>query len=318
MVITEKIKVRIVPSNIRHYKKLGYNVKPREEIEVYVKDLPLTSKNIVKVECDNCHEIKELRFGDYMIVFNKKNKYYCSNCKAESIKEGVKKKYGEDIENVFQLNSVKKKIVKTCQKKYGVDHHLQNNNILEKQKKTNQERYGVDFIPELKKNTQDIFIKRCNDIHNNLYDYSLVNYIRVDDKIKIICKKHGEFEQRGYSHLGGEGCPKCKTSKGENIIIEYLNENNITYQYQKKFDDCVYKTSLPFDFYFPDLNMCLEYDGIQHFISIDGWGGEEEFKLRKKKDKIKNNYCKNKGIKLVRIKYDEDILEKLQNVIYKM
>lgn len=316
MILTDKVKVRIVSKNIETYRKLGYNVEINDVIDIKVEDLTFNSRKLVNVKCDNCGEEKIIKYCDYLKVFNKKNKYYCLDCKSASIKDGVSNKYGEDIVNVFQLKIVKNKTKKTCKERYGVEHHLQDKNILEKQKKTNQELYGVDFIPELKRHTHDVFIELCKKVHGDLYDYSKVNYIRVMDKIIISCKKHGDFEQRAYSHLEGEGCPKCKMSKGERLIMDFLDENNIPYIPQKKFNDCKYKAELPFDFYFPDKNLCIEYDGIQHFMIIENWGGAEEFKLRKKKDKIKNKYCLDHNIKLERIKYDENILEKLKKIFY--
>lgn len=312
MILTRKIKVKIVSKNIETYRKLGYDVEINKEIIVDVKDLPLNSRKFVNVRCDNCKITKKIKFCDYMKVFNKKNKYYCSDCKGASIKIGVNKKYG--VDNVFQLKSVKDKTKKTCKKIYGVEHHLQNRDILEKQMKTNQELYGVNFIPQLKKHTNESFIEKCKKVHGDLYDYSKVSYKTIVDKVDIICRKHGIFSQIAYVHLGDMGCPKCKTSKGENLIIDFLNENNISYLYQKKFEGCKYKTSLPFDFYFPDKNLCIEYDGIQHFMSIEGWGGADEFKLRKKKDKIKNKFCKENNIKLERIRYDEDIIGRLKSI----
>ena len=248
-----------------------------------------------------------------MEVYKKKNKYYCFDCKSVSIKDGVNLKYG--VDNVFQLNLVKDKTRKTCRKLYGVDHHLQNKEILDKQKRTNQELYGVNFIPELKRHTQETFINMCKKVHGDLYNYDKVIYKTVEEKIIIICKKHGEFFQIGREHLRGSGCPKCKTSKGENIIIDFLNENNIAYMYQKKFDNCKYKTSLPFDFYIPEKKLCIEYDGIQHFMIIENWGGKEEFKLRKRKDKIKTKFCRENNIKLERIRYDDDIINKLKSIL---
>lgn len=314
MILTDKIKIKIVSFNIERYRKLGYDIYINTEVLIDIKDLAPNSRTIVKVECDNCHIIKEIKFCDYMKVFNKKNKYYCSKCKGKSIKDGVNKKYGENVDNVFQLKKVKEKIKDTCKERYGFDHHLQNKDILQKMINTNQELYGVNFIPELNKHTNESYIEKCKKSHGDLYDYSLVNFIRVDDKVTIICKKHGTFEQKAEDHFRGMGCPKCKTSKGENFIMDYLNENNIPYMYQKKFEDCKYKTSLPFDFYFPNMNLCIEFDGIQHFMLIEGWGGEEEFKLRKKKDKIKNKFCEKNNIRLERIKYDEDILERLNYI----
>ena len=314
MILTDKVKIKIVSFNIDRYKKLGYDVEINSEISIDIKDLAPNSRKLVEVECDICHSIKEIKFCDYITVFNKKNKYYCSKCKGESIKAGVNKKYGVDVDNVFQLKSVKDKIKITCKEVYGVNHHLQNKDILQKQIDTNQKLYGVNFSLELRKHTQDDVINMCKKIHGNLYDYSKVVYTIVDEKIIIGCKKHGDFSQVTREHLRGSGCPKCKTSKGENMIIDYLDVNNIPYIPQKKFDGCIYKTRLPFDFYFPDKNLCIEYDGIQHFMSIEGWGGEDEFKLRKKKDKIKNEFCQENNIRLERIKYDEDILNRLNTI----
>jgi Fe2+ transport system protein FeoA len=57
----------------------------------------------------------------------------------------------------------------------------------------------------------DKFIRIANKTHKNKYDYSLVNYMGANDKVKIICHIHGEFEQRPRNHTGGQGCPKCGT-----------------------------------------------------------------------------------------------------------
>ena len=69
------------------------------------------------------------------------------------------------------------------------------------------------------------FIQRSNNIHNNIYDYSLAIYARTDKKLKIICNKHGEFEQTPFSHMQGAGCPRCvhTTSKLETEWLSSLN-----------------------------------------------------------------------------------------------
>lgn len=61
-----------------------------------------------------------------------------------------------------------------------------------------------------KKLTQDEFIARARNTHNNKYDYSLVEYINSSTKVKVICPKHGVFEQIPNNHLRGAGCLKCK------------------------------------------------------------------------------------------------------------
>lgn len=73
--------------------------------------------------------------------------------------------------------------------------------------------------------------------------------------------------------------------------------------------------NIHFDFYLPEENICIEFDGEQHFRPIDYFGGENTFKLTQKRDKIKNKYCKNNNIKLLRIKYDENITKKLKSIL---
>jgi len=154
-------------------------------------------------------------------------------------------------------------------------------------------------------------INDFNDFHNYQYDYSLMNYKNAHTKILIICKKCGlKFEQTPNIHLRC-GCPFCKESKGEKIIKNFLIDNNISFEQQKKFDDCKYKLKLPFDFYLSELNICIEYDGLQHYKCIKIFGGEKNFNLIKKRDEIKNDYCEKNNINLIRIKYNENINEKL-------
>lgn len=60
--------------------------------------------------------------------------------------------------------------------------------------------------------------------------------------------------------------------------------------------------------------MCIEFDGIQHFEPVEYFGGEKTFLRTIECDKIKNEYCSKNNIRLIRIKYDEDINEKLSNL----
>ena len=89
------------------------------------------------------------------------------------------------------------------------------------------------------------FIEKSNIIHNKLYDYSTINDINYNtDKVEILCKKHGIFKQTVANHLYGKGCPKCKRSNGEIEISNYLENNNISYVSEKKFNECIYKKQL--------------------------------------------------------------------------
>lgn len=158
---------------------------------------------------------------------------------------------------------------------------------------------------------QDKIIENFKKVHHNKYDYSNVKYIDSKTKVEIICPKHGSFYQLVRTHRKGLGCPHCKESKGENIIFNYLLENNIEFIRQKRFKDCKDKKQLPFDFYLPDYNLCIEYDGEHHF-NINHYCNEESFKIVQKHDQIKNDFCKNNNINLLRIKYNENIENKLK------
>lgn len=70
----------------------------------------------------------------------------------------------------------------------------------------------VNIMP--KKLTQEEFIKRAVEVHNDKYDYSKVNYINNTTKICIICPKHGAFFQTPNMHLyQKQGCKKCRSDK---------------------------------------------------------------------------------------------------------
>lgn len=163
--------------------------------------------------------------------------------------------------------------------------------------------------------SNDIIKQKFNKIHDNKYDYSLVIYTHSNKKVKIICDKHGVFEQTPNSHLKGRGCPVCKTSKGELNIKNFLEKNNIKYHYQYKFNDCKNINKLPFDFYLPDLDTCIEYHGEQHYRPIEWFGGEAMFNDLKIRDKIKIDYCYNNNITLIIIPYRKNINKYLNYLI---
>ena len=152
------------------------------------------------------------------------------------------------------------------------------------------------------------------------YDYSKVKYTTMNTIVCIICPNHDEpyeFWKTPHNHLNGVGCPLCNESIGNNKIRMFLINNNIKFENEKTFDDCEYIKQLRFDFYIQRYNLCIEFDGEQHFEKVN-WDGkmtdeemEENLKLNQFRDQIKNDYCKNNGINLLRIRYDEDVEEKL-------
>lgn len=157
------------------------------------------------------------------------------------------------------------------------------------------------------------FILKAKQIHGDFYDYNEVNYSgNNQQKVTIVCPRHGAFQQTPRIHLSGCGCPNCRASKGERQIALFLSQNNINFETQKTFKGCKGTTSLlRFDFFLPDLNLCIEYDGQQHFKPVDIFGGKKTFTIQKKHDDIKNQFCCDHDISLTRIAYNEDIQHKL-------
>jgi Zn finger protein HypA/HybF involved in hydrogenase expression/very-short-patch-repair endonuclease len=165
-----------------------------------------------------------------------------------------------------------------------------------------------------KKLTTKKFISMSQKIHGEMYDYSKSVYVNAKTKITIVCKKcEMEFNQLPRAHIyEKQGCPKCKMSHGETKISNILSVLNIPFIPQHRFKDCKGKIKpLPFDFFIPSLNICIEYDGKQHYDKSSKYYNEELIN----NDKIKTNYCDNKKIKLIRITQREFNI--IENIIKK-
>lgn len=146
------------------------------------------------------------------------------------------------------------------------------------------------------------FVKRAIKIHGNKYDYSKVKFNKLTDDIFILCDIHNGFYQQANSHLHGNGCIKCRESRGEKKIRVFLESKGINFESQKKFDFALMKR-LPFDFYIPKHNLVIEYDGDHHFKEVTFYHRTlEEVQFV---DRVKNNFCELKGIKLLRINYEQ-------------
>jgi hypothetical protein len=158
------------------------------------------------------------------------------------------------------------------------------------------------------------FVSKANLTHNNKYSYNKAIYKTNKTKLTITCPNHGDFNQTPDKHLNRNyGCPICKESKGERRVRAFLESNLIDFKPQHTFIDCRLIDVLPFDFYLPEYNTCIEYNGIQHYEPVKFFGGVKKFKDQEKRDKQKEKYCKIQGINLIKIKYNQNI----ENVLTK-
>jgi len=232
--------------------------------------------------------------------------YECSECKKEerinSYIKNIKKKYKNKYEYDFsEVKTIASRIKIKC-KKHGeftlpLDRHMRG-----------QECPKCENEIKL---TPNRFKKRANIIHKERYSYSKIK--NVKGNVNIICPIHGVFNISAKKHLKGTGCPKCGVSKGEAKVEQYLIENKIEYVREKIFDGLNKKR---FDFYLPENNITIEYDGIQHFKAIDFFGGEKGLKKIKTNDRLKNKYCKDNNIKIFRIPYTD--YDNVYNILKKI
>lgn len=217
--------------------------------------------------------------------------------KAIKIHDG---KYGYD--KSYYINS-REKITITCNKHGDFDqrpsHHLAGSGCL---------KCGVEVVTNKKLIGLTTFINRAIAIHGAKFDYTKSRYINKSVNVIIVCPIHGDFEQTPHNHTHGkQGCPRCKSSTGEREVMRLLELHGISYVSQKKFEECKDKRPLVFDFYIPDMMVCIEYDGILHSEPHEHFGGQDKFMDRKRKDGIKNEFCMKHNIDLLRIGYKENV-----------
>ena len=152
------------------------------------------------------------------------------------------------------------------------------------------------------------------------------DFIRV--RVITYIKHRNRFIQRIKNFIKSKQI-KIKKSKvkygfsqGENTIWNLLKQHTIKFEFQKRFQDCKDKNTLSFDFYIPSLNLCIEFQGSQHYdpgFYIRKKKSQEEgmkkYLIQKKHDEIKKNYCIQNNINFLEIKYTEKIEDKLKEAL---
>lgn len=153
-------------------------------------------------------------------------------------------------------------------------------------------------------------------------DYAIKPDGRKDQKMKCQCELCGTIIEVRSSDLklGNQISCGCIHSKGNTKINLLLQERKINFKREYKIEECKDIHPLPFDFAFFNFNNeligLLEYQGIQHFTCENhGWDRQDKFEIVKKHDKQKFDFCKENNIKLYYITYQENIEEKLKEIL---
>lgn len=265
----------------------------------------------IKIKCNNCGHEKMVR--PYSFV---RQKIGCKKCYHNSRKlsfDDINTRLKKETEGTYELISIEKdtngkmKIKHNC----GYEYCVYFGSFFYSGKRC-RKCYGTAPL------TEDDFLKFFN---KEMKGYELLSkFEKFRDKVVVKhlkCGKIYSVEPRSIKNNLSR-CSCEQSSVGERKIRGFLNKNNISFVEQYKIKDCKNKNPLPFDFKISFNNhiFLLEYQGIQHFEVVDFFG-EESFNKTKINDKIKYDYCKNNNINLEYINYNENIEEKIVEILNK-
>ena len=166
---------------------------------------------------------------------------------------------------------------------------------------------------ETKRDNTESFICKAQIVHGETYDYSDTLYIHSKEKVGIRCKTHGYFEQLAYSHLKGNGCPLCRQSKGEEFIDTLLKELGVVFKREHKLTGTLYR----YDFFLPELNILIEYHGVQHHEAVEWFGGQKGYEENVKRDECKVALAREGGYSLIVLNYRQFNSKALKQALFR-
>lgn len=319
LIQNQMIKIKITKANQKWYEQRGYtNVCQGETILVNAEDLTPGSHVRVQIKCDYCGKNVDVVWKDYIGHSNGKDA--CKSCRLKKASETTLRKRQDSLySRALAFCNIKGYVLLTPKEnicdsntyvRYNCPRHgeqltkiyalVSKHGCIECQYEDNalKNRHSVDYV-------EDVF---------NDYGVTLINkeeYLRWDLKnLRAICPECGKEFLTSFGSFvkqHGQCCPECSASesRGEREIRHILENNYINFEQEYSFVNCRDKYPLPFDFYLPDYNILIEYQGVQHYEVIERFGGLEGFVLRQKHDQIKLEYCLSNNITLITIPYWE-------------
>jgi hypothetical protein len=254
-------------------------------------------KKPAKIKCLNCGKIISLEKASYL-----SRKINICSCYKKFTDYHDKLKYlGEkcDFEILYDGSAQEKKRIK-CKKCGCIMERSLVSLLNTPQHCDNCHKYREGQFHYSKEEVQ----KRLDENFNK--EYELLQYQGMTKSAllrHLNCGYIFKIREIGDLFEGrNRGCPKCYQFKslGEQKIRNFLDKENINYIPQKTFSP-LNKSKYRFDFYLPDFNLAIEYQGEQHFR--DNAFFKEDLSTTQKRDEIKRKYCKENNIELLEIKY---------------
>ena len=334
LVKNQIIQKKWAKQNKNYYINKGYIfTNYGDYFNVKAEDLSKGAKDKVKVKCDYCGKTINVKWEDY-IKHNDTGTYACDKCRQtktslKSLSARQEKIYNkilkicEEKDYVLltkkeELTTVYSEVSYICPF-HGVQYTKASSFLYGEhgcpqcaiEHNSEKHRHSSDYVEKT--------IESFGGILLNKEDYKTC----TTKNLCVVCSSCGSVfitSLYAYTKHNGQRCPTCSQSEshGEYIIRNFLDMYRIENIPQYRFDDCKYKSTLPFDFYIPSMNTIIEYDGEFHYFPIEIDGSPEQAKKRfeetKLRDEIKNNYCKQNGINLIRIPYFE--LDNINMILY--
>ena len=263
----------------------------------------LNQKKKLELQCGKCDKIYEATYGHLFIGCD----LFCKQCiKSQPIQKNRRTHKLEDV--IPQIESKGYTLVRyntahdlTIQDKDG---YLYDTILYNVNADMQFDKFGYDNI-----HTADNIVKYIenNNIPTKLLDIESVKNKKIHSrayKFTFECCECGKPFKNTIQKVLYENICRCtyctkKKSKLEFTVEQYLKERNIHYILQKRFEDCRDKRTLPFDFYLPDYNCCIEVNGDQHYREHQMFS--QSLSERQRVDKIKREYCNTHNITLLEI-----------------
>lgn len=230
----------------------------------------------------------------------------CPKCACERVHKNQMKTQEEFIKEVkaifgnrYDFSKTKyegafKKVTVTCPE-HG-DFQIRPNDLLN--------GHGCSACSRTRPLSTEIFKERAKRLFGDKYSYNNVVYKNLGTHVNVTCPKHGDFPITPRNFFNGYGCPKCSQSHLERQVEVFLSDKKLPFEYQYS---PKWARGHRYDFFIPSLKIAIECQGRQHFSSIDYFKGDWGFEYVKKNDILKNNLCKENGIKLYYILYSEKV-----------
>lgn len=267
-----------------------------------------------KLQCNTCGTIREVK--EARKFANPANLRICHICKPG--KMNIKSRYKKELEDILKDSDILllDKNISYSASEVLTFHCTQCGMNWNRELRVFIKTQSCPKCDSInRKKEPEIYRRQVEDIHGDEYKI-LEDYRDAYSRIKVQHTCGFIFSIKARQLLGADfcHCPKCskRGSVGEKKILEYLEKKKIRYNREYIFDGLPIKR---FDFFLPDFNTCIEFQGIQHskYVEFFHRGDINNFYSQQERDKEKVLYCEKNNIKLILIQYNE--IDKINSIL---